>query len=818
MPAPAPGTRVGPYQLTARVGAGSMGEVWRAHDDRLNRDVALKFVSSTDEGHLERFAHEARTLAGLNHPNICVVHDVGPDYIAMELVDGHPVRSDPRQTLSTVLDLAVQIADGLAAAHSAGVVHRDLKPDNILVTPTGRVKIVDFGLAKHVVPKTDSAGTHSSQHTGPGVLVGTVSYMSPEQATGSPDIDTRSDQFSFGLILYELLSGTRAFTRPSVAEILTAIIREDPPPLPAAIPAPLRWILDRCLAKQREARYDSTRDLYLDLKHLLTRLSEAATAAAGSARTTNLVLPALAACATALLAAGGYVLFGARSSSTPPPHYRRVTFQEGEITGKPLLSSDGSTVVYGAQWTDEPRRFYATVLTTGETRSLDIPDGAEVVSLSSKGEMALLVPVPGHAPTLSRKPLSGGAPREVLQDVQAADWAPDGETLAVVRSNGARSRIDFPIGTTIFDEPAALYRIEVSPDGQRAASAGWFADGAALVVASRGEPSIRIPIRGNALPAVFWSADGSELWTTSPEPGDAGVIRAYRLDGSSRSVSSLTGNAYLMDVGTQGRVLLRLDQSRNGMVFHGRDDVERNLGWLDQPGFPLLAADAQSIVFSETGEGGGTGHSTFLRRTDGSPPVRLGTGIAYASSPDGKWVAVNRGGRSYLVPTGAGAERELPGGSGLAGGFPDGTLLLARGQSVCARWNASTGEQTDLVSECEEPHLSDDGTRLLFRGGDRHWRYMTIGNRTVRDAAGMGDDELFIRWGTRGAGIFTRQREFDGWIWRVDLDTGVRQQWKQLTLAPSARIFQLSLAPEGDAWAYTFGVGRASLYVGENLR
>src|SRR3954469_13132670 len=253
-----PGTRIGPYELLAPLGAGGMGEVWKAHDTRLNRTVAIK---SSQPQFIARFESEARAIAALNHPNIATLYDVGPDYLVMEYVEGAPIR--PTDDIRKLLDVSVQIADGLSAAHAAGIVHRDLKPDNILVTKSGRVKILDFGLAKQSA--TAAAATQAFTVTQAGTVAGTVAYMSPEQARAQ-ELDARSDQFSFGLILYELATGRRAFARDTAPELMTAIIREPAPPLPESVPAPVRWTIDRCLAKDADERYSSTRDLYLELR------------------------------------------------------------------------------------------------------------------------------------------------------------------------------------------------------------------------------------------------------------------------------------------------------------------------------------------------------------------------------------------------------------------------------------------------------------------------------------------------------------------------------------------------------------------------
>ena len=259
------GTRLGPYEILNPLGAGGMGEVYKARDTRLDGVVAIKF---SKENFSERFEREARVIAALNHPNVCQLFDVGPNYLVMEYVEGLPV--SPPESSRKLLDIAVQIADGLAAAHAAGIVHRDLKPDNILIARDGRVRILDFGLAKTVADSDND----KTALTDAGTTIGTIAYMSPEQARGNADLTPQSDQFSFGLVLYELARGKRAFQRDSAAEIMTAIIREDAEPLSAGVPAQFRWIVERLLAKEPADRYDSTRDLYRELRQVRDRLSE----------------------------------------------------------------------------------------------------------------------------------------------------------------------------------------------------------------------------------------------------------------------------------------------------------------------------------------------------------------------------------------------------------------------------------------------------------------------------------------------------------------------------------------------------------------
>ncbi|HSS45544.1 MAG TPA: serine/threonine-protein kinase, partial [Thermoanaerobaculia bacterium] len=308
------GSRLGPYEVLSPLGVGGMGEVYRAKDRRLGRDVALKVLPTEvagDAGRRSRFEQEARAASALAHPNIVVVYDVGESdssvWIAMELVEGRTVRdllaSGPLPA-RRVLEIGTQVAEGLAAAHAAGIVHRDLKPENLIFSKDGYVKILDFGLAKLAEPgvaqaegPTVSAGARGTE---PGTVMGTVGYMSPEQAAGKT-VDFRSDQFSFGSILYEMTTGERAFQRETGIETLAAILREEPKAiaeLNPAVPAPLRWTIERCLAKEPDERYASTKDLARDLKSVRDHLSETSAATLTAAHTRSRpgwLLPAAAA-------------------------------------------------------------------------------------------------------------------------------------------------------------------------------------------------------------------------------------------------------------------------------------------------------------------------------------------------------------------------------------------------------------------------------------------------------------------------------------------------------------------------------------------
>ncbi|HEY3123469.1 MAG TPA: serine/threonine-protein kinase, partial [Thermoanaerobaculia bacterium] len=462
-----PGSRLGPYEVLAPIGAGGMGEVYRARDTRLGREVAIKVLPSelsSDPDRLSRFEQEARSASALNHPNIVTIHDIGRAddvaYIAMELVEGKTLREVLLPgSLSTkqILRIGVQAAEGLARAHSVGIVHRDLKPENLMIARDGLVKILDFGLAKLSMPESgvlSAAPTVARAQTQPGSVLGTVGYMSPEQASGQP-VDFRSDQFSLGSILYEMAAGRKAFQRETAVDTLSAILHEEPAPIASInpqAPAPLRWIVERCLAKDPEERYASTRDLARELETVRDHLSEAGVsgeAAIVVARPRRSRPAALLLLLIPLAAAlSGAFLLGKRAARTPPPSFRRLTFRRGTVNSA-RFAPDGQTIVYDAAWEKNPLEIFSSRLDSPESRALGL--GAALFSVSSAGEMAVAV-APRRNPfgavgTLARAPVAGGAPREILRDVSWADWSPDGKALAVVREVPGMNRLEYPPGT-----------------------------------------------------------------------------------------------------------------------------------------------------------------------------------------------------------------------------------------------------------------------------------------------------------------------------------------------------------------------------------
>ena len=465
------GTKLGPYEIQSQLGAGGMGEVYRARDSRLDRIVAIKILPpsfSVDKDRLERFEREARSVAALNHPNILAVHDIGTHdgtpYMVCELLEGETLRErlqggvlSPRKAI----EIAIQIGQGLAAAYDKGIIHRDLKPENIFLTRDGRVKILDFGLAK--MTRGGSGATNNVQTltsadislTEAGQVLGTAGYMSPEQVRGI-EVDHRSDIFVFGAILFEMLSGQRAFRRDTAAETMTAILKEDLPELTdlnRTISPALDRIVRHCLEKNPDQRFQSARDLVFALEALSPTSSSSSLGRVAQptvVQRARRFQPLIAVLLVALAAGLGY-LAGHRGKATSEVTYRQLTFRKGTILSA-RFAPDSRTVVYDAAWAGLAPELFSTRADTIESRPLGLSQ-VDLLGISSQGELAVsLKPTPlqgffGTQGTLGRTPLTGGtAPREVLENVEWSDWSPDGSNLLVVRTVANEERIEYPAG------------------------------------------------------------------------------------------------------------------------------------------------------------------------------------------------------------------------------------------------------------------------------------------------------------------------------------------------------------------------------------
>jgi len=858
------GSRLGPYEILAPLGAGGMGEVYRARDERLKREVAVKVLPasySQDADRLRRFEQEAQAAGGLNHPNITAVYDIGSHegapYIVTELLEGEPLRarlSGGAIAVRKATDYAVQIAKGLAAAHEKGIIHRDLKPENLFLTNDGRVKILDFGLAKLTQPEGQSGQQTNfptaAAATEPGVVMGTLGYMSPEQVKGKP-ADQRSDLFSFGAIFYEMLSGVRAFHRDSAAETMSAILREEPPDLSATnknVQPGLERIVRHCLEKNPEERFYSARDLAFDLE-ALSGLSGAAAVApgtlAGAKSRPSWRLLVGAVLATALVCGLAAWVALRRAGDSPPPSFRQLTFRRGAIASA-RFAPDGQTILYSARWEGSPVEIFVSRLDTPESRAFGLTE-AELLSVSPSGEMAVSLGRRASIPftrtgTLARLGMTGGgAPKEILEDIQSADWAPDGSRLAIVRDVGGKNRLEFPVGKVLYETAGWIGHPRLSPRGDEIA----FLDhpvrgddgGSVAIVDLSGN---RKTISG-AFASIFglcWSPGGREVWFTGSSVGFNRALHAAKRSGRVRVLAQGTGGLTIEDVSREGRVLVVQDKARQQIsALSPGAEKERDLSWLDWSLVRDLSPDGRTLLFDETGEGGGRGYSVYVRRTDGSPAVRLGEGSAAGLSPDGRLALGLVGSVSsstvVLYPVGTGEPKSLPP-TGLqiqeASWLPDGKRILLSANEPehgTRLWVQRIGDPKPRAISPEgytsfAHAISPDGKSAAVSGPDRHLYLYPIAGGEPTPIPGLDLADIPSGWTADGRSIFVRRRgEVPAKIFLVDSRSGRKEIWKQLTPADPAGITDvgsLAVAPDGKSYAYSYNRSLADLYVVEGLK
>jgi hypothetical protein len=853
-----PGSRLGAYEIIGTLGAGGMGEVYRARDAKLNRDVAIKVLPeglARDPAALSRFEREAQAVAALSHPNILAIYDFGSaqgvTYAVTELLEGDTLRArlaDGALTTRKAIDFGVHIVRGIAAAHERGIIHRDLKPENIFITKDSVVKILDFGLAKAAQAPTAPAETQLAADTTPGTVLGTVGYMSPEQVRGLA-VDHRTDIFSFGAILYEMLTGRRAFRGDSHVETMNAILKEDPPEfaeINPTLPSSLDRIVRRCLEKSPADRFHSAHDLAIALEAMSGASSHSAASIAAVAAPRRLPWPLLTAAALVVVAVAAF--FAGRSTSTAPaasaPEFQRLTYRRGPVFSA-RLAPDGSTIVFSAAWDGNPIQLFSTRAESPESLLLPYPD-ADVVAISSKGELAIVSnrqTLRGYARpgTLARAPISSGASRDVLENVQDADWLPDASNLVVSHLVNGRYRLEFPIGTVVYETGGWISHPRVSPDGRCVAFLDHpiFGDdrGSAAVVDTAGVKKT-LSQEYESAQGLAWSPSGQEVWFTGAIRGSARSLQAATLDGRVRTVLRVPASLLLGDVGADGSVLLAHDSGRRGIVGLAPGETkERDLSWLDWSQPLALSADGKTLLISEQGDGGGPGYSVYLRKTDGSAAMRLGSGDAQALSPDGKWVIAQRlnpaPAQLMLMPTGAGEARALTNDdiTHLGAAFtPDGKQFIFSGFQPNKRprtfiQSLSGGEPKPVTPEGVAGLLiSPDGTKIAARDVDGQRKFFPIDGGAPEPVRGLDPADGVIRFTADGRGFFVRRLIADGVIQvsRVDPATGARTPVRQIApLRESVGmggIGQLLMTPDASAYVYGYGVTLSDLYLVKGLK
>jgi hypothetical protein len=817
------GRQLGPYKLGVQIGAGAMGAVYRAHDERLGRDVAIKIVADD-----RQLAIEARAAAAIGHPNVVAVHDVGSAdglmYIVQELVDGESLRAViARGPMSRerVVKLGIELAAGLAAAHVRGVVHRDLKPENLIVGADGALKILDFGLAR--------IGAHGAlDETEPSAVRGTLGYMAPEQARGEA-VDARADIFATGAILYELVTGQRAFGGASHAERLTAVLRDEPP----AIDGPLGAVIARCLEKDVRRRFQSAQDLGWVLSQPVPVPVPLRDPGTGTGISRRGVL--LGAGAAGVAGVAGYLIGrrgGGGAAPVAAPAFRQLTFRHGRVMDA-RFTQDGATVLYGAAWEGGKLAAYALRLDSGATRALDVP-GADVLAVSRR-DVAIGIDrkhVAGQCATgtLAIVPVLGGVPRVIAEDVQDADFTPDGEALAIVRRGGKGFTLELPIGTVLVDETRWLTRPRVSPDGTRIAFLRHISnddDRGVVMVLDRATGATRELTREFASVAgLAWDPDGTKLWFTADERGVNSAVRTVTLDGTERVVAATTGRLRVHDVAADRKVAVTVDAWRLRTMVGTPGGPEHDRSQSEFSFVTDLSADGTTLLVAEFGDLEAA-NGAYLRPVAAGDALRIGSGFPMALSPDGTRAIAKTHAREGAVvySTRAGGESVVPLGPvtfvAWARWVDDQRLVIAGGTATdppriwrVALDGAAPVPLTDpgVAGEC---HLDPARTRGAFveRAAGR-LGVIEIATPGVRWLPGAYADHVVCGWLATGE-IVVRTTTTPLRLRTIAPDTGAAVPLFDIHPTPVGlkAVDSLVLRPDGGMYAYSYGQELSQLFL-----
>ena len=873
------GTRLGPFEVVSALGEGGMGEVYRAADTKLGREVAIKVLPAAfaeDPERLARFEREARLLAALNHPNIAHVYgfetatpEDGPSvhFLAMELVEGEDLSERLKRgplPLDEAIAVARQIAEALEAAHEKGIVHRDLKPANVKLTPDGVVKVLDFGLAKAMDPPAAGASAAdlarsptlmnsptmtAAQGTQLGVILGTAAYMSPEQARGQA-VDKRADIWAFGVVLLEMLTGRRPFEGETVSDVLAAVLRKeiDLGGLPPTTPPEVRHLLETCLERNPKNRLRDVGDARIALDEAMrgpgaTRPGESI---AASPRASRREWATRAAAGLSAIAAVSLGTFSLRHAGAPAaPRYEKLSFARQFISNA-RFAVDGRTVVLSAAREGNRSELFVRHPGDPRPRALGQAD-VQLLAVSSKGELALLTRARyrshrTYLGTLARMPLAEASPREVMNDVTAADWSPDGAELAVVRRVGGKSRLEFPIGKLLAESPGYLSDVRVSPKGDHVAFMRHAFDldnRGSVVIVNRAGAVVATSPGYWGLEGQAWSAEGRSVYFSAldvdHEPDYA--VRELGLDGAIRTILAAPTGLILHDAAPDGRLLVSTHLERGDVVaFFPGTPSERDLSWLDSSYQPVMSRDGRSLLFGDSSELSGNLYSIFYRASADSPPVRLGEGTGTDLSPDGTLVVaivMSAPPRLMIYPTGAGEARDISAANLVA--YELSAHFFRNGASV-----AYCGTEAGKTSRCwaldlaggparavtpegtSGGRMSPDGTAVVARRADGRYERFPLPGGEGTPVPGLEPGDAVLGWSADGRSLVVyRPADIPARVDRLDLATGTRTLLKEL--APTDRagvvhISAISFSADGSAYAYAVTRIVGTLYAVEGVR
>ena len=906
------GETIGPYEILSVLGSGGMGTVYLAQDARLGRKIALKLLPpqfTDDKDRLRRFQQEARAASALNHPNILTVHEIEQKsdlhYIATEFVDGLTLRQqivETQMNLGETLSIAIQVASALEAAHAAGIAHRDIKPENVMIRSDGYVKVLDFGLAKltehSTIESTDKSQT--GLNTDPGIVMGTPRYMSPEQARGL-EVDSRTDIFSLGVMIYEMLTGRVPFEGATPSDVIAAILKDEPEPLAARVPEvpfELERVVKRTLAKNRDDRYQTVSELSAELHNLkdtmeLNAKLEGITSARSQLRVigsdaatkidkfkstkpevftetssveksntkknwhVGLFLAALVLVVVAVISVVSLnrrlaTRLSADITQSPRPSGRALTIRIGYITSA-RFAPNGKGVIYSAAFDGRPVELFVTDVEGSESRPIGIPSAA-LKDISSTGEMAVLFNFElnwndGRNGTLALVPSTGGEPRVLMEGVDEATFAPDGKTIAIVRADLGQHQLEYPAGEVLYKSEGWISYPRFSRQGNKIA---FFEhpvgdnSGSLMVIDVKTKETASLSSGWRALKGLAWSAAGDALWFGGSRLGKKQNINVVTLSGQERlNIDEMPSYAKLEDISPDGKLLITHGNTQTTMVIQGADSTTEGLG----PGFAWstsadISSDGKTLLFYEWGwESDETVEvkSTYLRKFDGSDPIRLGEGRALALSADGNWalaVQENSPPQLALLPTGGGKPTVLPNPGfkeyHYGSWFPDGRRILFT--ALEARENAflrsyvqdiETGVVDPLTEEGTVAlRVSPDGTKVIALDPYGSYYIYSIG---VTDRAtpvkGLKRDEEPIQWSSDGRALYVRgPGDFDTKLYRVEIPSGRRRTWKEII--PSNRVGLVGLeakpggiliTPDGKLCVYTYWTTSHELLVMNSL-
>ena len=852
-----PGEKVGRYEIVSFLGAGGMGQVYRARDEQLAREVAIKLLPTATASRpdiVARFHQEARALGLLNHPNLVTVFDFGTHgesfYIVLELLEGETLRERIRAhgafSQRRPIQFAIQIARGMAAAHDRGIIHRDLKPENIFLTHGGGLKILDFGLAK-MNPEADlfTANDESPTLVGssePGMLIGTVGYMAPEQLRGET-VDQRADIFAFGAILLEMLTGARAFQGNTPIATITAVLNDDPPDLNAMgipITPGLDLIVQRCLEKRADDRFQGAHDLAIALEALGSTtdsitLPFVSLWKSGARRMRRAAKIAI----VALIAAAIGVFVWTRFQSDVPPAYHQLTFRRGDVTAARFTPDGG--VVYSASWEGAPYALYSSRVDSVEARDLGIAS-RELLAVSRGGNLALMVKPNDIAGTLAIASISGGAPREIATDVVAADWAPDGAKLAAVRRmNNGQYQIEYPLGTVRYKSATRIRDLRVSPDGSMLAfrhREARLGKAFGLMLLDAESHAKKLGQWTNAK-GLAWSPDGKQIVFASNESGST-EIRAATPSGKVRLLARFDGFVKLHDISPGGDLLITRDDYREGIMARAPGaERERDLSWFDGSGGSDISPDGTLLLLSEFGEAGGPHYSAYVRPMNGDPAVKISDGYGVSLSPDRTSALVIIPGtpaRLAIVPLGAGETKLVDRGDvedyEFASWLPDGKTIVFNGRTAKTpmriyRQSAAGGAPLPIgppdvrLSQSSRP-ASPDGKQLVVRDDAGAIAIMSSDGKDAPRKLPLAGAFRPVTWSADGREIFVyRDSELPARLYRANAATGALQFVRELMPADAAgvdRVTDVVLTPDDRAYAYGVLRNLSTLFVSTGWR